>query len=59
MQRKEKERSISLQKDSENQVKGKVVPTSFLKKVGRGPFVRAEERRKRNRGDSQNSDGEG
>ena len=58
MQRKEKERSISLQ-ESENQVKDKVVPTSFLKKVGRGPFVRAEERRKRNRGDSQNSDGEG
>ena len=37
--RKEKERSIPLQKGSESKVEGEVIPTSFLKIIRRGSFV--------------------
>ena len=41
-----RERSIPLQDDSDS-VQDKVISTSFLIIEGRGPFVGAEERRKR------------
>ena len=46
-QRKEKERSIPLQKTVRVEVKSKVIPMSFLKIVRRGSFVGAEEHKKK------------
>ena len=46
--RKEKEASIPLQKDSESRSKSKVIPTRFMKSVGKRLFVGAKDRIERN-----------